>query len=573
MRNNALKTLGIVCSTALVMGCNPLGKMIKNAGTVTYNLSPNPLEMHGDTVAMSVSGKYPANYFHKKAMVEITPVIKFADGQTKELKVVTLRGESTEGEGNVVKFAGGGFNIKESMPYEKNMESCTLEAKIVGKFKTKSKEFPLVQLGTGTTITPLLVQSTDRPIAIKDKFTKTEVVTTDAEINYLINNSQVRPAELKQDDIVAIKKFIEDGAISGLKFNGVKVSAYASPDGEISKNENLATDRAKSASSVIKEAFKKNKVDAAANDEFYANLGKGEDWDGFKTMMKASSIADKELIIRILEMYSDLDKREQEIKALAKTYLEVADQILPRLRRSQITINAEKLSKSDDVLKQLSVSKPDSLKEEELLYAATLTEDLNQKLAIYSAFSKKYPTDFRGFNNAGYILILQNKISEAKKELTKASELAKDNAQVKNNLGVVARLMGDRNKAAELYNSALSAGNDVAYNLGIINILRGDYSSAVSNLSGSNSFNEALANLLNGNPDVAAKIIDTSDDKSTAAGYYLKAICGARKKSIDVITTNLQSAISKDASYKAKAAKDAEFNSYKEDAKFKALVQ
>ena len=573
MKTNTVKVLGLAFSASVIVACNPLGKMVKKASTVTYDVSPNPLEMHGDTVNVNVSGKYPAKYFHKKALVDITPVLTLSDGSTKELKVVSLRGEATEGEGNVVKFSGGSFSLKERIPYDKSMETAKLAVKITGKYKTKTKDFPNVDLATGTIVTPLLVQSSEKPIAAKDKFTKTEKVTSQADIHYLINSSQVQSKELKQDDIKAMSSFIEKGAKSGLKFNGVTVSAYASPDGEISRNENLATDRAKSGSSEVASFFKKAKIEAAKGAGFYTNTGKGEDWDGFKTMMKSSSIADKDLIIRILEMYSDLDKREQEIKALAKTYLEVADQILPKLRRAQITINAEKLSKSDDVLKQLSVSNPDSLREEELLYAATLTEDLNQKLAIYKAMSKKYPSDFRGFNNAGYVLILQNKISEAKTELTKASELAKDNATVKNNLGVVARLMGDRQKAWELYNAALSAGNEVSRNIGILNILSGDYSAAVSNLSGSNSFNEALANLLNGNPDEAMKVLDASSDKDSAWGYYLKAICGARKKSIDILTANLQSAISKDASLKAKAASDAEFNSYKEDPKFKALVQ
>lgn len=574
MKNKALKGFGIVLSAVVVTACNPLGKMIKNAGTVTYNLSPNPLEMKGDTVAMSVAGKYPANYFHKKAVVEVTPILKMTDGSTKELKKLTFRGEAAEGEGNVVKYAnGGGFDIRDKVLYENSMETCSLELKIVGSYKGKTKDFPVIPLGTGTIVTPKLVQNDDRPLSIKDKFTKTEPVSANAEINYLINASDVRSNELTQDDIKALKTFIEEGVKSNVKFKGMNVSAYASPDGEISRNENLATDRATAASKAVTGYFKKAKVVEAETPEFFTNVGKGEDWEGFKTLMKSSSITDKDLIIRILEMYSDLDKREQEIKALAKTYLEVADQILPKLRRAQITLSGEKMSKTDDELKQLAVSKPDSLREEELLYAATLFEDLNQKLSIYQAFSKKYSSDFRGYNNAGYIYILQNKISEAKTELEKATNADPNNLQVKNNLGVVTRLMGDRNKAEELFKAAASAGNEVSYNLGIINIQKGDYAAAVSNLSGAGSFNEALANLLNGNPDMAAKIIDASNDKSSAMGYYLKAICGARKKSVDMMVTNLQTAISKDSSLKAKAQKDAEFNSYRNDEKLKAILQ
>lgn len=567
----------IFTAFTLLAACNPLGKMAKNYGMINYNLNPNPVEMHADSIEITINGKFPANYFHKKAFVEITPVLKYPAGSevttTKELKKITFRGEATDGEGNMVKYSGGGFNYSDKIAYGKDMEGATLELRATGKFKTSEKVFDDVKIGDGTIITPLLVKGDDKPIAAKDKFIKVKPKSFNADIHYLVSSHSVRSNELRQDDIKALKEFVKNGSENGLVFKGVKVSAYASPDGEVAMNENLATDRANSASKALVKIFKKAKVEAASAEGFYNNTGKGEDWDGFRKSVKASDIEDKDLIIRVLEMTSDVNKREQEIKNMAKTYLVLANKILPQLRRSQITINAEEKSLSDEEIKNLAATAPDSLEVEELFYAATLTEDMNEKLKIYQTFSKQFPNDWRGPNNIGYIYMMQNKLNNAKGEFSKAMNISSESAIVKNNMGVVTRLMGDKVKAWELYESAMSAGPEVAYNMGIINIMNGDYSSAVSNLSGSNSFNEALANLLNGNAAEAINIIDASDEKTSAMGYYLKSICGARQKSIDMIVSNLKNAIDKDGTLSGKAKRDAEFISYREDPKFKELTQ
>ena len=577
MNKGKLKiTASIVGIGIILVGCNPLKKMVKNYPTVKYELSPNPLEMAGDSIEINISGKFPPNYFNKKVAVEVTPVLKYPaesdNQQTKEFKALKFRGESVDGDGSVVNYLkGGGFNFTDKIPFDKKMTYATVELKAKGSFKTKSQELTAVEIGNGVITTPFLVKGDDKPILAKDNFTKVVPRSFNGDINYLINSSVVRPRELRSDDVKALAEVIKNGADGSLVFKNVKVEAYASPDGELSKNEGLADNRAKTAADAIAKFFKKAKIDAANNAGFYNKIGKGEDWDGFKKLMEASDIKDKELIIRILQMYSDKNKREVEIKNLAKTYLEVADKILPQLRRATIVVNAEEPSKTDEQIKQLAASNPDSLTVEELMYAAALTDDINQKMSIYQSVSKVYPKDWRGPNNVGYCLMMNNKLNDAKAEFTKADGLG-ESGIVKNNLGVVNRLMGNRAKAKELYKSASGAGSEVAYNMGIVEIMDGKYSSAVANLSGSNSFNEALAQLLNGDLDGALKTVNNSNDKSSAEGYYLKAIIGARKKDATLLTSNLKNATNADPSLKAKAKTDVEFINYWSDSNFKAAV-
>lgn len=565
--------------TLLILGglvaCNPLKKMSENAENVQYSVNPNPLELHGDSVAMSVTGKIPPEYFHKKAIVEVTPVLKTKGTNPEviqEFETLTLVGEAATGEGQKITAASGGsFKYEDKTAFKEAMTYATLEAKIVGVYKGAKKEFGYYPVGDGTIITPKLVMADEKPILGNDKFVKVIPKNIDAQINYLINSSQVRSSEYNDEDYKAFREFLKEGSTKGWAFKGVKVAAYASPDGEISKNDNLANERAESAKKALDTYFKKNKIDAAKADGFYTLEGKGEDWEGFKTKMQASDIKDKELILRVLQMTSDLDKREQEIKNLAATYTEVAQKVLPELRRSAFTVMAEEQSRTDEEISKLVKSSPDSLSVEEILYAATLVEDLNDKLSIYNSAKKVYPNDWRGHNNAGYIMLLQNKANEAKTEFEAALNAENGNKVASNNLAICHKLSGDVSKAKELYTAASGAGKEVNYNMGIIDIMEGNYSNAVTKMSGMNSFNAALAQLLNGNNEGAIKTIDASDEKDLALSYYLKAVAGARSGNKDLTVNNLKTAFSKDAGLKKKAMKDVEFLKMAEDESFKNL--
>jgi Flp pilus assembly protein TadD len=345
--------------------------------------------------------------------------------------------------------------------------------------------------------------------------------------------------------------------------------AFASPEGEIAKNDQLADDRAKSGG----EAFTKIIANAKYTGTIVQNpQPKGEDWAGFKTALEASDLADKDLIIRVLQMYSDPNKREEEIIKLSATYRALEKNILPSLRRCQLNVVYDKIGWSDDELKDLSKSKPDTLTVEELLFTATLYDDLSEKMRVYQLAAKQYPEDWRGPNNVGYVYYMQNDLANAQTNFEKASQL-NENPVVLNNIGIITRINGDRDKAREILNSALSAGSEVKYNIGIIDIQDGRYDNAIGNMGGAPTFNKALAQCLNKDYGASLLTLDGSDDKESAIGYYLKAINGAKQNNLDMLTSNLKSAVSKDPSLKAKAAEDRVFVKFFENASFKAIVQ
>ncbi len=578
MKKQLLQVLGLAFVAAVgLTACSGLGKLVKNANKITYKVTPDPMEMHGDSIVVSITGTYPAKVFPKKATVTTIPVIKYNGGE-KPLTPVVLIGEKVEGSGKkIANKTGGNFSYtSEKVAYIPEMKVATLELRASGQVKKKVKNLPAKKVADGTIITPLLVKATDKAIIGKDNFQKVLPHSETANVFFIINQSQVRAAELNSAENKAFKDYILSAAKNpNIAFKNMNVSAYASPDGELTLNANLAEDRAantiKSMIALFKD--KKSTVDAAAVETFYNKVTTAEDWDGFKKAMEASSIADKDLILRVLTMYPDGETREKEIKNLSKTYTEVADKILPQLRRAVLTLNVDVNSRTDDQISKLALSAPDSLSVEEILYAATLTTDVNAKLDIYKKAEAKYGADWRTSNNVGYVYLAQNKLNDAEAQFKKAAALSANNAIIKNNLAICARWKGDRKTAMELLKSATSAGSEVSYNMGIIEIQNGNYAAAVADFGSTNDFNTALAKLLNGNPDGAVETLDKStNDKDNATSFYLKAIAGARLGKADVATNNLKVAIEKDASFKQMAKDDAEFIKIKDNAEYKSLV-
>ncbi len=577
IQNVALSFLAL----AGLASCAGLGSMMKKYDKmVKYEVKPNPLEMHGDTVLVSVSGKYDPKYFAKKVELTITPTIKY-DGGEKTLKPVTIKGEKVkEGTGTTIVFKdGGSFSYSDKTAYIPEIKNCELTIKIQGKKGSTTKDFPMKKIADGTIITPLLVKNDEKPMFAADNFQKSYPVSHKTEVYFLINTADVRAAETKGESMSTTLKFIEEKRITkGFEFKSASVSAYASPDGELSLNENLATKRAENSVKFYqnlgasKTKDKTQMLAALDSKSFFTTATTAEDWDGFKSMMQASTIKDKELILRVLEMYPDGKKRESEIKNLSATYNEIRDQILPKLRRSMITWTCEQKSRTDEEISKLAISSPDSLSLEESLYAATLVTDINAKLNIYKNADRLYgATDWRCSNNVAYCYILLNKPSDAKTSIEKAQKLNKESEAVNNNLGILARWTGDRKAAMAFYKNAGSSV-ETLHNKGIVNIRDGKYKDAVSNFGSENSFNSALAKVLAGNNDGALSTIDASPGKDDALSYYLKAVAGARKGTADLIINNLKVAINKDASLKTKAKEDLEFFKFRDNADFKALV-
>jgi tetratricopeptide (TPR) repeat protein len=565
MEKRQLKGLSLLTVTALALsGCGGIGKMNKYVENIKYTVDPNPLIVQGDSVAVTINGNFPGKYFYKKAQVELTPTLTYTGGETP-YKTAYFQGEKAVGNYTVIPYeTGKAFSYDHKVAYTPAMETSELVVKILGKQGKKELAFDPVKIADGVITTPYLVMSDDKVLLAKDAFQRITSHSQDATINYLVNSSTVRPGELKDADVKAMTDFIKTGkGNASIQMKGMAIDAWASPEGELSLNENLADDRAASAKGWAKGEFSRAKIDSAKADAFYTLSPRGEDWDGFKRAMQASStVPDKDLVLRVLEMYPDVSKRESEIKNMAATYKEIADEILPQLRRSEIKLNYDRVGKSDAQLTEMSRTQPDSLNVEELLFAATLTTDLNEQLRIYKETERVHPTDYRAANNVGYIHMLQNKLAEAEAQFQKANSI-QDNPVSTNNLGVVARLKGDRKKAADLYAKAMSAGPEVKYNLGIINIQNGDYAAANSNMGGVNSFNAALAKTLGGDAAGAQRILEQSTDKDTAMGHYLMAIIAARQNNGDMVRNELALAVQKDASLRDKAMKDLEFRNFK----------
>jgi len=591
MKKQQFQALSALCIAALgIAGCGGFSKMFKDASKVTYTVTPSPLQENGDSVAVNISVKYPAQYFNKKAIVTATPTLKFSDGKTQALKPVTLVGEKATATGTKIAYdQGGNFSYSDKVLYTDAMRMDELD--VNANLVNTKKDFPPMKIADGTIATAKLLQNDDKLMIGKDNFQKTMPERDTTHIYYTISQSNVRPTEMSSEEMKKFKEFVETGMKEGYAWDGITVDAYASPDGETDMNTNLASDRAKSAIKAMRELFKSMKMevekvndkgekkkemmgmDPKLSDETTYKVGTtGLDWDGFQKYVQASDIKDKDLILRVLSMYSDHDQRMKEIKNMAATYTVLADKILPKLRRAIILLNAEKKSRSDAQISQLASTHPDSLSLEELLYGATLTTDPNQKLAIYQAAEKKTPGDWRTSNNVGYVEMMQNKLSDAEGEFRKADGLSANNPVIQNNLGVVARWKGDRAGAMEDFKKASSAGPDVSYNMGLVDVQMGNYADAVGNMGSNTTFNASLAKLLNSDVAGAKSTLDASNDQSAIASY-LRAVIAARNGDKNDMINNIKAALNKDASLKTMASTDCEFIKYKDDADFKAAIQ
>jgi len=574
MKQTNLHYLGFAVIAAMSFAsCTGLGKMAKKEPTVQYTVTPNPLEMHNDSVMVTVTVNYPPKYFSKKATLTITPQV----GDHK-FKPAVLLGEKAVGTGTKIKYAtGGSYTYTDKQAYTSDMLDADLKLSATGAVKKKTKDMPTRTIGHGTIITPYLLKNDDKPIVGKDKFVKTIDKTVVGQAHFVISSTTYIPKkDIKGDDMKPVMDFMKDNrANPNMELKNMSISAYASPDGESDMNAKLADNRFTKTEKDLETAFKDKKTgyDAATKDEFYQKQTIAEDWAGFQDLVSKSTIKDRDLILRVLSQYPDGEKREQEIKNMSATYVELAKDILPQLRRSVVTVNAVQHNRTDEQILKLARTTPDSLSVEEILYAATLTTDMNEKLNFYKASERMYGSDWRTSNNVGCILLMQNKLQDAKAEFNKAAGLSANNPIIMNNQAIVMRWEGNRKDAKAQLSKSTAAGPEVSYNLGIIAIQDGQYADAVTDFGSNQTFNAALAKVLAGDLDGALTTIDKSAEKEDALSYYLKAVIGARKGNKDMMVNNLKSAVSKDPSLKGHAKTDVEFLKYRDDADFKAAIQ
>lgn len=531
--------------------------MEKEIEAMGLEASPEPLILRGDQVELEVTGRFPAKYFGKKVSVEATPVLTW-EGGSASFESEGFQGEDAAGNFTIVPFESGkSFSYSSSVPFDPAMEDAAeLAVVISGTQGNKSATFAPFVVGAGVITTPLWVQADDQFIPVEDNFQRVITYTEEVTVNYSVNSSNVRSGELRDADWKALKDLMQLSVdADSVTITGARIEAYASPEGEITLNEDLASDRANSAAASVTREMKRKKL--TADEAFYDLVPKGEDWQGFKSLMQASDIEDKNLILRVLEMYSDKNKREEEIRNIAKTYKAIEKEILPELRRSQVVVSYDVEGYTDEELMDYCMSMPDSLTADELLYAATLFADLNDKLTIYQSAARVHADDFRGYNNAGWCLSQMGRMNQAGEVFQQALELERNKAVV-NNVAALTRQNGDIDGAMKLLNEAAGAGPEVGYNKGIILIQKGDYASAISNMGRVSSVNVALAKMLNGDAAGAKTALENADDDSAVASYVMAVAC-ARLNDSAGVKEHLGEALAKDPNLRQKAEKDLEF--------------
>ena len=531
--------------------------MEKEIEAMGLEASPEPLILRGDQVELEVTGRFPAKYFGKKVSVEATPVLTW-EGGSASFESEGFQGEDAAGNFTIVPFESGkSFSYSSSVPFDPAMEDAAEMAVVIsGTQGNKSATFAPFVVGAGVITTPLWVQADDQFIPVEDNFQRVITYTEEVTVNYSVNSSNVRSGELRDADWKALKELIQLSVdADSVTITGARIEAYASPEGEITLNEDLASDRANSAAASMTREMKRKKL--TADEAFYDLVPKGEDWQGFKSLMQASDIEDKNLILRVLEMYSDKNKREEEIRNIAKTYKAIEKEILPELRRSQMVVSYDVEGYTDEELMDYCMSIPDSLTADELLYAATLFADLNDKLTIYQSAARVHADDFRGYNNAGWCLAQMGRMNQAGEVFQQALELERNKAVV-NNVAALTRQNGDIDGAMKLLNEAAGAGPEVGYNKGIILIQKGDYASAISNMGRVSSVNVALAKMLNGDAAGAKTALENADDDSAVASYVMAVAC-ARLNDSAGVKEHLGEALAKDPNLRQKAEKDLEF--------------
>lgn len=581
-RINFKPTVIVVTAAVLLSGCSGLNKMKKNADQIKFKVTPEVLEAHAGKVNVAINARFPEKYFDKKATLTATPVLKYQGGET-QYQSVTVQGEKVEANNKVISQNGGSISYKDVVDFQKAMSKSELYVNLTASRGSKTVEFAPVKIADGVLATAEKLVVMPKPILgvqreknntgvynpATDAFQRVVPAEEMADIHYLINRYNLQRDEINAEDIKELEDFIKKAnEEERIRLKEVEVSAYASPDGEIDFNTDLAAKRKETSSAFLAKKLKEAGVDIELKTKYTP-----EDWEGFKALMEKSNIRDKELILRVLSMYNDPEVREREIRNLSETFTEVAEEILPQLRRAKLRTAVDMIGKTDEELKEAAQNDPASLNQAELLYAATLFEDLNDQLEVYKSFSKVYPNDWRGPNNVGYVLAEQMKYTEAKPYFEKAESLKNDEPIVKNNLGAIALTEGDVAKAEELFGAASGAGDEVNYNLGLVSVKKAEYDQAVRYFSKFKDVNTAIAKIMAGDNNGALKDLEAFDHPNCFMKEYLKAVIGARTAKESLLFDSLKAACDINPDCKEWAKVDMEFAKYFENAKFKAIVE
>ena len=555
--------LSLIAAVALLASCN---KTLPNPEQLSVN--PNPLVKVGNKVDAEIVGTFPEKKFAKKGVLVVTPVLKF-EGQEVLGEPVTYVGEKAKENGKTVNYKEGGkYRQSCSFDYVPAMRKSELYLRFEARVGKKVIEIPDLKVADGVIATDELADARDNKSATTpDKFQRVIQELTEADIKFLIQSAELRSKETKSDEVKALKAAIKDANDAERKeINKIEVSGYASPDGGMDLNEKLAQNRQKAAAKFLQKDLKKNKINAAIESNITA-----EDWEGFQKAMENSNMQDKDLVLRVLSMYSDPEEREAQIKNLSNVYGTIAEEILPALRRSRLILTTDLIGKSDDEIRELAQNDPAQLSVEELLYAATLTDNKAEKARIYQKAIDQY-NDFRAWNSLGQIYLEAGEIADARRCFDKALEIQPNDPDVNYNAGLAAMADGDLEKAEQYLGKAAGTKGNLNAALGTLYTKKGDYA-AVKNAYGQNATNNAaVQQILSEDYAGAAKTLaNVKEPNATTA--YLKAVVAARTNDKSAVLENLKSAIAQDASLKARAAQDIEFAKFAEEAEFQAIVK
>ncbi len=558
MRNYPILSLSLFSLIAF-SSCSKLGPLSAD----NFTVDPNPLEAVGGQVPATVNGVFPVKYMKPKAVVTVTPELRYADGKVAKGQSATFQGERVMGNNQTISYKmGGRYTMKTAFGYVPEMQKSDMYLTFDARLGKKKVEVPAVKVATGVLATSELYKEALTQAGgciATDSFQRVRAQKTEASIKFLVNQANLRKSELKSG---SVKEFVDmlkkiNADREGLNLRNVEVAAYASPEGGFSFNDKLAGKRQTASQAYVDQQLKAAKLGDASVDAHYT----AQDWDGFKRLVQASDIQDKDVILRVLEMYKDPAEREQQIRNMSEGFRELADGILPELRRSRLIINYETVGRSDEQIKEQYKADAAKLSPDELLYAATLTDDANEKEAIYKKAAEIYDKDYRAYNNLAVVAFNKGDENTAKQYVQQAFAKNQKAPEGYANLALIDLHNGNLASAESNLSNAIGANgfNEV---LGNLNIAKGNYAAAVQNFEDSKSNSAALAQILN--KDYAAAVATLKEQKNPdAMTDYLMAIVQNRQGNTATAQERLDSAIQKNPALRSYANNDLEFANLK----------
>ena len=564
-RKSYLLTLILVLGVALfTTSCS---SKLKPLSQNNFNVTPSPLETVGNQVPVTVNGTFPEKWFHKNGIVTITPILKFGDREVAGTPY-SYQGENISGNRIAIPHSrGANFTMNSSFPYTPDMQSSELFLRFDGRIKNKQSILPDLKVADGIIATSALADvRTTAPSVAPDGFQRIIKQAQDANIMFVIQQANLRQSELNKRDMSEWKRRVEEAFNDPRQNVDVEVSAYASPDGGLSLNERLAAQREQNTSNYLESELSKRNIDT----DVYARYT-AEDWDGFHQLVSASDLQDKELILRVLEMYPDSETREREIKNISYVFEDLAETILPQLRRSRITANIEIVGKSDDEIMTAWTNNPKDLTVEELLYASSLSDDERVKERIYQYVTSNFSNDYRGWNNIGTMFFKQGEYAKAKQAFDRAAQVNPTAPEVNMNKALLAIMDNKMDEANELLGRSAGA-NGLDEAMGLLNLLQGNYNQAASAYGSSNSNNAALAQLLVRDYNAAKQTLEAIETPDATTAYLL-AIIASRTNNFNEVIANLRAAIGRDRMIATRALTDLEFAKYRTNQEFMSLLR